>query len=96
MMRNAVHTPESHAESTTYDSAKPESGYTKSLALSNDPPPMQLLELQKCCRVHELHLHGVGADLEAHELAIAGPQAECHTLIIRNHLHVTGGQCSCS
>ena len=46
MMRNAVHTPESHAESTTYDSAKPESGYTKSLALSNDPPPCSSLNFR--------------------------------------------------
>lgn len=59
------------------------------------PTSMQLLKLQELCRVHELHMHGVCADLEAHEFAVAGPQAECHALVIGNDLHMTGGRDSC-
>ena len=55
---------------------------------------MLLLELQEFCGVQKLHVHGVRADAEAHEFAIAWPQAESHALLVRDHLD-TGGAMRC-
>lgn len=54
---------------------------------------MHLLKLQERCRVQKLHAHGVRADAEAHEFAVARPQAERQADVIGDHLHVTGAGC---
>ncbi len=56
---------------------------------------MLLLKLQEFCGVQKLHVHGVRADAEAHELAIAWPQAESHALLVGDHLN-TGGAVRCA